>query len=204
MSSTDRSIHLDIGLPPRSDMGSSPGGTGLPTPGKGGRDENQMQQDSSRMQSLLQSNPPATTPAAAAPADAERPFDLFGQGMAATAASATAGAGAEEENALAGLDERLSQMAGRLLVGEGRHGGQSVQMQLADEDLPGVVLEVFEDEGALVTQFTCSQEAARERLARGAPWLAEQLAARLHRGTLVRVLADDPEDPCPVEARASS
>lgn len=203
MSSTDRSIHLDIGLPPRSDMGSSPGGTGLPTPGKGGRDENQMQQDSSRMQSLLQSNPSAT-PATAAPTGAERPFDLFGQGMAATAASATAGAGAEEENALAGLDERLSQMAGRLLVGEGRHGGQSVQMQLADEDLPGVVLEVFEDEGALVTQFTCSQEAARERLARGAPRLAEQLAARLHRGTLVRVLADDPEDPCPVEARASS
>lgn len=201
MSGGDRSIHLDIGLPPRSDLGHAPGDGGLPTPGKGGRDEQQMQQDAGRMQALLQGAQAAPATPTPATATAERPFDLFGPGSTAAAAH-TAPEAAPEASALAGLDQRLAQMAQRLLVGEGRHGGPSVQMQLADEGLPGVVLDVFENEGALVTQFTCSQEDARERLARGAPWLAEQLAERLQRATLVRVLADDPEDPCPVEARA--
>ncbi|QXL83629.1 hypothetical protein [Comamonas sp. NLF-1-9] len=198
MSGSDRSIHLDIGLPPRSDLGHAAGDGGLPTPGKGGRDEQQLQQDASRMQSLLQQAPSA--PAAAPAAMAQHPFELFGQALPGAAAAERPAA--PEASALAGLDERLSQMAQRLLVGEGRHGGQAVQMQLADADLPGVVLQVFEDEGALVAEFTCSQEEARERLARNAPWLAEQLAERLQRASLVRVLADDPEDPCPVEARA--
>lgn len=199
MTGSDRSIHLDIGLPPRSDPRHTAGDSGLAKPGKGGRDEQQLQQDAGRMQSLLQQAPAAS--AAPAP-QAERPFDLFGQGMPGVAAVPGPAAPAPGTGALAGLDERLSQMARRLLVGEGRHGGQAVQMQLADDDLPGVVLEVFEDEGALIAQFTCSQEDPRERLARNAPWLAEQLAERLQRAALVRVLADDPEDPCPVEARA--
>ena len=195
--STDRPIHLDIGLPPRSDLGTAAGDAGLPTP-KDGRDEQQMQQDSGRFQAALKGAAPPAAPAAA------RPFDLFGAPAVPPTGAPQAAPAEAPPSALAGLDERLSQMAGRLLVGEGRHGGASVQMQLADENLPGVVLEVFEDEGAVVTQFTCAQEDARERLARGAPWLAAQLAERLHRDALVRVLADDPEDPCPVEARGQA
>jgi hypothetical protein len=75
-----------------------------------------------------------------------------------------------------------------------------VQIRLSDEGLAGVVLDVFEDGGRVVAQFVCTLEPARERLARAAGWLASNLAERLQRETLVRVLADDPEDPCPVES----
>lgn len=199
MSGTERSVRLDLGMPPRSDLGQENDTASSST--QDSRDEHQASRDSGRFQALLKtgapspdSNTPATT----------KPLDLFAQSPINPADPvAKSEPAARADNDLTALDQQLAQAVDRLLVGQGRHGGASVQMQLADEQLPGVQLEVFHDEGAVITQFTCAVEEAREKLARSAPWLADRLAERLRSDVLVRVLADDPEDPYPVEARAS-
>ena len=86
--STDRAIHLDIGLPPRSDLGTAARDTGLPTP-KDERDEQQMEQDSRQFQAALKG---AAPPATSAPM-AARPFDLFSPLAPAAPATPAAGPG---------------------------------------------------------------------------------------------------------------
>lgn len=194
---TGRPIHLDLGMPASTPMDVRTG-TGQ-QPMSDGRDPEQLQGEAQALRDLIATGrqaPPAATPAPSA----ARPFDLFGSPapMApAAAAPASAPAGMP-----ASLNDTLATMAQRLLVSDGSSGRRAVQIQLADENLPGVLLDVFEDEGQLVATFTCSHEGARERLARHAQWLADGLAERLARPVCVRVLADDPEDPCLVEARA--
>ncbi|MPM21010.1 hypothetical protein SDC9_67449 [bioreactor metagenome] len=95
-------------------------------------------------------------------------------------------------------------MAQRLLVGDGSSGRRAVQIQLSNDALPGVVMDVFEDAGAVVAEFTCSQESSRERLVHAAQWLADGLHASLQRTAVVRVQTDDPEDRCLIQAQAGS
>ncbi|MEI2417103.1 hypothetical protein V8Z80_13085 [Orrella sp. JC864] len=126
------------------------------------------------------------------------PLALFG-------AAGLAGAGRPEPApAPQGLAQALAEGAGALLVGDGGKGRPEVRIELKDELLPGVSVAVFEDEGRLVAAFTCASEASRERLSRGVAALAQELADALGRPALVRVSADDPMDPCTVEAAADA
>ncbi|MNV83378.1 hypothetical protein D3C71_1771810 [compost metagenome] len=87
-------------------------------------------------------------------------------------------------------------------MGDGSQGRRGVQIALTDEQLPGVVVDVFEESGRLVARFTCREEESRERLCAGARWFAEGLAQRLQRDTRVEVQTDDPEDSCLLQVDA--
>lgn len=205
---TERPIHLDLGMP-ASTAFEARTGTGAQT-GSDPRDTDTLSDDAKALRSLLEQQRAAPPAGAAQPPSAPRPFDLFGQGAAALpgqvpqqAAQPTAAAtAAAPADAPRGIGETLSQMAQRLLVGDGSTGRRSVQIQLADDSLPGVVVDIFEDGGRVVAQFTCTQESSRERLVRNAQWLADGLAERLAQSVSVRVQTDDPEDLCLVEAHA--
>lgn len=78
---------------------------------------------------------------------------------------------------------------------------RSLRLEL-DEDLyPGVSVSVFEDAGAWVAEFRCSQQAVYTELAEPARDMARQLADELHHDALWRVIdesqgpvgADDPD-----------
>ena len=208
---TERPIHLDLGMP-ASTAFEARTGTGAQT-GSDPRETDTLSDDAKALRALLEQQRAAPPAGAPQPPAAPRPFDLFGPGAGATQAAAAAAAqqpaGASATpvapaDAPHGVGEALSQMARRLLVGDGSTGRRSVQIQLADDSLPGVVVDVFEDAGQVVAQFTCMQEASRERLVRNAQWLADGLAERLARSACVRVQTDDPEDLCLVEAHAGS
>ncbi|THJ31548.1 hypothetical protein E8K88_14635 [Lampropedia aestuarii] len=199
--SVERSIHLDLGMPPKTDL-EDQADSGTPTH-KDSRSPAQLQQDRQAFEANLKGPPHQAAIPAAVPAS---PFALFGQTpvVQASVAQLDQPSAAAASEALAGLDATLSALASRVLVGQGRNGSTAVHIQLESHTLPGVSLEVFEAEGALVAQFVCTNEASRERLARAVDWLAKSLAQRLMRSVLVRVLADDPEDPSPVESRADA
>lgn len=199
--STERSIHLDMGMPPRPDLGEQ-ADSGTPAQ-KDSRNPEQLQQDAQTFEASLKgsSRPMPAKPGAPVPAS---PFAFFGQPQLAQVVVPHPESDIAEPapSVASSLDAELNQLASRLLVGQGRNGATAVHIQLDAATLPGVTLEVFEADGALVAQFVCTSESSRERLARAVDWLAESLAQRLSRDVLVRVLADDPEDPSPVESRA--
>ena len=193
--STGRPIHLDLGMPSSTGFEARTG-TGAQTGGDP-RQTDTLADDAKALRALMeQQRTAAQTPAAQAPAP-PRPFDLF-----SPATPAAQPAPAAPADAPRGIDEALSQMARRLLVADGSTGRRAVQIQLADDSLPGVSVEIFEEAGGIVAQFTCTQESSRERLARNAQWLADNLSASLGRSACVRVQTDDPEDLCLVEAQS--
>jgi len=195
---TGRPIHLDLGMPSSTGFEARPG-TGAQTGGDP-RETDTLADDAKALRALLDQQRTAATPGAGTPAPtAPRPFDLFGPGATAPATPTAANAPADAPQ---GIGEALSQMAQRLLVADGSTGRRAVQIQLADDSLPGVSVEIFEEAGGIVAQFTCTQEGARERLARNAQWLADNLSGRLGRSACVRVQTDDPEDLCLVEAQS--
>lgn len=103
---------------------------------------------------------------------------------------------------LAQLDGHLAAIARRLLVKENDGGGPSVQIELDEELLPGVVVDMFEADGGIVAQFTSRHDDTRRQLEGAAPWLAQSLASSLQRDALVRVLAENAAQGPPVEIRA--
>lgn len=210
----ERPIQLDLGMTQYATFEAPAHGGFEGQPGDGqstqpdANQDQQLQEDAVRLQELIGIDPSAPLPVPFEPiqqddepdernASALQPFDLFGRSVPTSAAPAPT----IESPELAGLDENLARMARRLLVGESPRGSETVRMELTAENLPGVVLEVFKDQGAVVAQFICTNEHSRTRLALAVPWLGESLSHRLSRDTLVRVLTDDPEDPSPVEAR---
>lgn len=202
---TGRPIHLDLGMPSSTGLDARTG-TG-PQTGGDPRETDTLADDAKALRALVEQQRAGAQPGASAPAPATpRPFDLFGAGAGTPVPPALGAAaptpGATPDDAPRGIDEVLSQMAQRLLVADGSTGRRAVQIQLADDSLPGVAVEIFEEAGHVVAQFTCTQEDARERLVRNAQWLADGLADRLGRGACVRVQTDDPEDLCLVEVRA--
>ena len=196
---TDRPLHLDVGVPSGSNWSQSHTGTqGEPHTRQG------LQQDSVRLKDLLlQPRPPASHTNQSKPAshsEAKNPFELFRPPETAQATSVAAASTAAalepaaEPDTL--LENMLQHMASRLLVNDGHSGRRAVQLQIEDAQLPGVELQVFEAEGRLTALFTCASENSRLKLCKQATWLAEQLAQKLQRATCVQVQTDDPSAPC--------
>ncbi len=213
---TDRPVNLDLGVAPQLNM-QMQSGSGQPSPSHSGQENAQLEQDAAKLQGLLKANelaPPPAPTATETPGGQQNlsPFDLFGASAqtrvdathAHTPAHIPAPAPVREPerdaSVKAELEKNIARMASSLMVGESRHGA-IVRMELSRENLPGVVMEVFKNEGALVAQFICSNEQSRTRLARSVSWLGDSLSGRLNTDTLIRVQTDDPEDPYPVEAR---
>lgn len=196
---TDRPLHLDVGVPSGSNWSQSHTGTqGEPHTRQG------LQQDSVRLKDLLlQPSPLSSHTNQTKPAshsEAKNPFELFRPPETAQATSVAAASTAAalepaaEPDTL--LENMLQNMASRLLVNDGHSGRRAVQLQIEDAQLPGVELQVFEAEGRLTALFTCASENSRLKLCKQATWLAEQLAQKLQRATCVQVQTDDPSAPC--------
>ena len=204
---TDRPISLDLGMPSQSAFDTQTD-TFQNTP-PDHRDAVQLEQEAQALRKLLQNRPGNTVPRnTATDANAQTqtqtlasPFSLFGGASQVQASSAPAHT-AVTALPSADVEQALSAMAQRLLVSDGSSGQRAVQIQLSGPSWSGVVMEVFEEGGDMVAQLVCNSETARERLARAVQWLANTLASRLHRAVQVRVLANDPEDPCMVQAHA--
>lgn len=193
---SERPLHLDVGVPSGNAFGTPSG-----TPGQADtRSQQQLSDQGQNLRELLarQRQAPPEAAAAALPGAGAvaSPFELFQPSPAGTV-QPPAPAAAEA------LSPVLEQMASRLLVGDGSQGRRSVQITLADAQLPGVVVDVFEEAGRLVARFTCSDEGARARLSAAANWFAQGLAQRLRRDVRVEVQTDDPEDPCLLQVDAN-
>lgn len=102
-----------------------------------------------------------------------------------------------------GIPQLVVETLQQLYVSDGKSSRRQVSMTLAEDVLPGVRVSVFEDGGRVVAEFACAVEQSRECLCQCAGPLASGLADRLNRETRICVRADDPEDPCAVEAEAS-
>ena len=196
---TDRPLHLDVGVPSGSNWNQSHTGTqGEPHTRQG------LQQDSVRLKDLLlQPNSPSSHTDQAQTAshfEAKNPFELFrppGTAQATPVAAASTAAALEPAvEPDTSLESMLQHMASRLLVNDGHSGRRAVQLRIEDTQLPGVELQVFEAEGRLTALFTCASENSRLKLCKQATWLAEQLAQKLQRATCVQVQTDDPSAPC--------
>lgn len=177
----ERPIHLDardISGRMGSQANSSRQQPGQPSP-----------QDAQRFARALQGqgdSPAAAAPAAASPA---APLPTFPGLMAHAAASAQA---APVTQKLETLRQDLSQLVGRLMVGDGSAsaGGRSLMMDLSDEMLPGVTVSVFEDAGAWVAEFRCREEAPFVLLAESATQMASRLADSLGQDAVWRVVSE--------------
>jgi len=184
--SIDRRIGLETAIPQGTGLAQSDG----QAPGRHASDA-----DRRAFEQALAQDPDADGKPPAAPA-AATPFSLFGAGASAASVPAEAPASA--------LADALLGSAEQLLVADGSQGRRQVRVELKDDVLPGVSVSVYEEEGRVVADFVCANEASRERLNAMARPLAEQLADSLARPARVRVSADDPEYPCLAETDASA
>jgi hypothetical protein len=180
---TDRPVHLDLRSPPSSHREPH----GERGDARHAPDDDARQRFEHAMASDAPSDPPATPPALG-PLVAALP-----SGPLHTLPPAR-----QPSDRLAGLGKALSQ----LYVGDGSSGRREVRMELAGELLPGVSLSLYEDQGAWVAQFTCSDDPSRALLSSSAQTLAQEFADSLQRDAVWRVMTDDDEDLRLVEARA--
>lgn len=203
--SSNRPIHLDLGMPSGSTADASH--TAQQQPHADQRNERELDADAQILRERMKTThtAPGMDAAPHQPAQAAPLSDLFGATSPALSSLPTDGAGLRNERTQAlqpELDKALADMATRLLVSDGSHGKRSVQLSLANDALPGVSVEVFEEGGDIVAVFTCALEESRALLAQSAQWLVDEFSARLGRSACVRVQTDDPEDPAAIEARA--
>jgi hypothetical protein len=84
----------------------------------------------------------------------------------------------------------MQSMVQQLMVTDGSQSFRRVRIELADDVMPGVVLTMGEEEGAVVAELTCRLDEAYWRLSQPAQSLASQLAVTLGRDTVWRVLPD--------------
>ncbi|MFD0669020.1 hypothetical protein ACT80S_14965 [Ramlibacter sp. MAHUQ-53] len=173
--STDRSIRLDVSVPRF--------GAGTPDTGASGQQAQPDAGDSDRFAQAMASPPPGPAPVAAG---LPSPASLLGSLKPAAGAA---------DPLTSELASRVGEALSRLMVGEGRAGGKQVRMNLKDDLLPGVTVSIEEIEGRLQVDFLCRDETSRRRLVRAAPLQAPELARQLRRDVLLRVQADDEEDP---------
>lgn len=197
---SERPIQLDVGVPSGNAFDAQADTAGHAD----SRSQQQLADQGRALRELLAQQrgvaggaPASSTTSTAT--SASSPFALFGPALPAAEAKAAPPAA---HAAPAALEQTLERMARRLLVGDGSNGRRGVQIQLDSAELPGVVVDIFEEAGRLLTRFTCSQESARERLCAGARWFADSLALRLQRDVRVQVQTDDPEDPCLLQVDA--
>lgn len=173
---TERRIDLNLNMPAFTSGGPGSGGGTL----RGEADERDRERF---LDHLQRADTPAPTDAPPSPPS---PFALLG---ALPSAAPTP--------ALPPLGELLA----GLMVGEGHAG--AVRMELAEDLLPGVTVSVGEADGAWQVDFICRDDDSRLRLNRSAPALAQEMANRLQRDTLWRVMTDDDEDLRLFETRAT-
>jgi hypothetical protein len=138
------------------------------------------------------------------------PFSLFGSGSVESHLSPdgqrpvhpSEGEG-KQSPVEAVWDRSLQEGVKRLMVSEDQ---RSLRMDLDASLFPGVVVEVFEDAGAWVAQFTCSEQGSFDRLAAAADEMAARMAASLERDALWRVIAEGPAvgQVTPVESFSSA
>lgn len=123
---------------------------------------------------------PATDPASQETQQIGSPMNLFG--VAPTAATPALNPGVMNllKNNIKGLQ-----------VGQEQ---RSVRMELDDTLYPGVNVSVFEDAGALVAEFRCTEKQSYLSLAEPAQEMARQMADEINRDALWRVI-DESEGP---------
>jgi hypothetical protein len=109
------------------------------------------------------------------PAPLSGPLGLFSQGINTT----------RPQQLPAQMLQQLTQGVRQMLVGQEQ---RSMQLQLDEELMPGVKVKVFEDAGAWVAEFSCTDPNSYERLASAATSMASQLAMALAQDALWRVL----------------
>jgi hypothetical protein len=205
----DRPVSLDLRTPSgqaQGDLaGGLPGGTARRAPDQDAVARFGQSLRADRPNEMAQGQP---APASGTPAS---PFSLFGRqamtgpggpldGLAERAPEPAEAARAQ----VASLwDRSLQDTVRRLLVAEDQ---RSLRLDIDPSVFPGVVLEVFEDAGAWVAQFSCSDRGSYQRLAACAQEMAPRLADALARDSLWRVLGDagDAQGLEAVEAFASA
>ena len=136
--------------------------------------------------------------AGGAPADAEAP-SVLPEGPMALLAGAS-----RSPSTTATLAPLLSGVVSQLMVGDGSTSARSTRMTLSDDVLPGVVVAVYEEAGAWVAEFACSEDASYRLLAEAATDLAYRLAAELARDAVWRVKTDPEDETMTVEAFAAA
>lgn len=200
----ERPVGLDLRMPAGQTQGdragSMPGGTSRQPPD---------QEAAARFAQSLRGS--EGVPASPLPgAQAANPFSLFGRAALGSAALPPTPLAMQtrevrdQEDPVETIWERsLQDGVKRLMVAEDQ---RSLRMDLDASVFPGVVVEVFEDAGAWVAQFTCADSGSFDRLAAAAEEMASRMAASLERDALWRVLAEPAAlgERVPVEAFSSA
>lgn len=198
---SERLVTLDLRMPTGQTPGERTGGQ----PGEARRDQPDQDAAARFAQSLRGPAPNAPAPQTAA-ATAASPFSLFGRGAVdsllppdAQPSMHASARGGSESPVEAVWDRSLQEGVKRLMVAEDQ---RSLRMDLDASLFPGVVVEVFEDAGAWVAQFTCAERESFVRLAAAADEMAARMATTLERDALWRVIAEGATmgDLAPVES----
>lgn len=195
----DRPISLDVRTPsgqPQGDlMGGSPGGLSQRAP-----DQESVARFAQSLKgaSGQDAAPGKTDPK---PPVASGPLGLFGGPAANTGAGlGSPGSSAANQQLVSDLHDSVK----RLLVAEDQ---RSLRLDIDPSVFPGVVVRVFEDAGAWVAEFACSQPESFTKLAAPAQDMALKLAESLSRDAVWRVLPEGIDGSGisgPVEAFASA
>jgi hypothetical protein len=189
----ERPIHLDIQT--RSSLLTAG------TPSQPGRQERQapdadtLGRFARAMQADAQSSQINPSPTGeSAPLPFSGPLGLFSQGASNSA---------HTPRVPPQMLEQLTQGVRQMLVGQEQ---RSMQLSLDETLMPGVKVKVFEDAGAWVAEFACTDTRSYERLAAASNPMASQLAQALAQDALWRVLllGAQPEPLQTTEAFASA
>lgn len=174
----DRSIQLHVRTPTeRQDFGMGAGGSqGSPTTAKDGSAE-QFRQAMLKSSDLA---PPSPLPGEQAGQPVSNPMGLFGAPHVAATSTINPGVMSLLKDSLKGLQ-----------VGQEQ---RSVRMELDDALYPGVSVSVYEDAGAMVAEFRCTELDSFRTLSEPAQEMARHLADELNRDALWRVI-DESEGP---------
>jgi len=202
---SDRPVSLDLRTPSgqaQSDrMGNSSGGAA-----RGQADPDAI----ARFSDGLRAGGAAAGDRSGSSTETASPFSLFGRAEAVAVSGSDPvlsvpvnGAAGDAASPETLWDRSLQDNVKRLMVAEDQ---RSLRMDLDPTAFPGVIVEVFEDAGAWVAQFTCSERSSFDRLAGAANEMSLRMAEALGRDALWRVIAEGPglDGQDPVEAFSSS
>jgi len=168
---SENSVQLHLRTPTeRQETGMGHGSSQLPSAPE--------QESQNRFQAAMKANqlaPAVPLPGEASGVAVANPMGLFGG----------AGAWGTAPSVKPGLMPLLKDSLKGLQVGQ---DARSVRMELSDDLYPGVSVAIFEDAGAMVAEFRCSQQSSYDALAAPAQEMASQLADDISRDALWRVI----------------
>lgn len=186
----DRPVGLDLRTPTGQPQGDLTGGLA------GGNARQAPDRDAvARFSDSLRAGGSEAVPQAQTAGGPASPFSLFSRvgvpgGTASGEAAALTGreAAADVQAQVESLwDRSIQDSVRRLMVAEDQ---RSLRLDIDPSVFPGVVLEVFEDAGAWVAQFSCTDRGSFERLAASAQEMAPRMADALARDALWRVIGE--------------